>query len=177
MVIPVIQIAGWPVQRRPELEAGDNLSPTFVASATQGGVVAEFAEIGIRPTAVNTLLWITRIILASENAATRMDVRLGRTTTSILGSAGVMGWEDERLGITADPPVDCWSRSAAPAITFESRILVSVPANGSLDLPVNFLVRSDPDTVGRAIICQGRVLNLNLTATFFGYVVPILRRF
>ena len=93
-VQPVVQIAGFPIDRQPQLESGDMIPRNFMASAICPAVAARYSCVQIRAP-VGSVLWVRQIIIGS--AQTNTGTFVGRTGPLTFGAFGDAHYNDARL--------------------------------------------------------------------------------
>jgi hypothetical protein len=179
-LIPVAVIAGYPLTRQPQLEAGEGLVRSWVASHTVNPAAGERAHIFVRPATTNTLLWVYRLAISIDPAETgRHSFRFGRQAAAVIAdSVGVVGWEDMRLGETVDPPVTIAGDSIAGSTSPEARGLITCQTgtNGII-VPCSFVIQGDPNagTAIPSVIVECRSLDIAFEVTFWGEAHEIIR--
>lgn len=153
-VMPVAVIAGYPQDRQPQLESGDMLVRRFSGLFSQAPVADQFATVGLRVAAADTLLWLTKIYLTGNALASSL-MYFGRTGPQVAATFGALGWHDMRLsGGNLDGLITLFALSAAAtAVGFNARLPVWVRVAETVVVDVDFVLVDDPQ--------QGLTNNIN----------------
>jgi hypothetical protein len=125
------------------------------------------------PATPNTLLHLTKIVIQNNNAAA-LGFTFGRTDAALLPFIGSCKYRDaRRANGTPNSPWGLFgAAAAAPALYAGGTI--SAPANESLQIDLDYVLRATPGNGngGFAVVTAGN--NVNVAVTFFAQELNLL---